>query len=170
VCFITAGPITKLFAWGEEESGGVSWVCVCVCSLLQDLVQSCLHGGGIWEDMSGLLDSFFSQPATDPRTIIIICIGIGCWLTENVWDLGIRNAIWKILKVFTKRGIKNNSKKSPLSFLIRSVFSLKRFKKSRTGKQKRFKKSCTIWYNFESPEFLCDCKFTGTNCLWVVIY
>ena len=22
VCFITAGPITKLFAWGEEESGG----------------------------------------------------------------------------------------------------------------------------------------------------
>jgi hypothetical protein len=27
-------------------------VCVCVCLLLQDLVQSCLHGGGgIWEDM-----------------------------------------------------------------------------------------------------------------------
>jgi hypothetical protein len=27
--------------------------CVCVCLLLQDLVQSCLHGGGggIWEDM-----------------------------------------------------------------------------------------------------------------------
>jgi hypothetical protein len=24
VCFITAGPITKLFAWGEE-------VCICVC-------------------------------------------------------------------------------------------------------------------------------------------
>jgi hypothetical protein len=22
VCFITAGPITKLCAWGEEESGG----------------------------------------------------------------------------------------------------------------------------------------------------
>ena len=22
VCFITAGPITKLFAWGGEESGG----------------------------------------------------------------------------------------------------------------------------------------------------
>jgi len=22
LCFITAGPITKLFAWGEEESGG----------------------------------------------------------------------------------------------------------------------------------------------------
>jgi hypothetical protein len=22
VCFITAGPITKMFAWGEEESGG----------------------------------------------------------------------------------------------------------------------------------------------------
>jgi hypothetical protein len=22
VCFITAGPLTKLFAWGEEESGG----------------------------------------------------------------------------------------------------------------------------------------------------
>ena len=22
VCFITAGPITKLFAWGDEESGG----------------------------------------------------------------------------------------------------------------------------------------------------
>ncbi len=22
VCFITAGPISKLFAWGEEESGG----------------------------------------------------------------------------------------------------------------------------------------------------
>ena len=22
VCFITAGPITKVFAWGEEESGG----------------------------------------------------------------------------------------------------------------------------------------------------
>jgi hypothetical protein len=22
VCFMTAGPITKLFAWGEEESGG----------------------------------------------------------------------------------------------------------------------------------------------------
>jgi len=22
VCFITAGPITKLFAWGEEDSGG----------------------------------------------------------------------------------------------------------------------------------------------------
>jgi len=22
VCFITPGPITKLFAWGEEESGG----------------------------------------------------------------------------------------------------------------------------------------------------
>ena len=22
VCFITAGPITKLFAWVEEESGG----------------------------------------------------------------------------------------------------------------------------------------------------
>jgi hypothetical protein len=42
VCvFITAGPSTKLF----------TWVCVCVCLLLQDLVQSCLHGGGgygIW--------------------------------------------------------------------------------------------------------------------------
>ena len=26
VCFITAGPITKLFAWGGEESGGhVLW-------------------------------------------------------------------------------------------------------------------------------------------------
>jgi hypothetical protein len=30
----------------------ISLVCVCVCLLLQDLVQSCLHGGGgRWEDM-----------------------------------------------------------------------------------------------------------------------
>jgi hypothetical protein len=67
VCvFITAGPSTKLFAW---EGGGYGrtcatkddeprpvWtrlpimptqgVCVCVCLLLQDLVQCCLHGGG----------------------------------------------------------------------------------------------------------------------------
>jgi hypothetical protein len=43
--FITAGPSTKLFACLR--------VCVCVCLLLQDLVQSCLRGGGggIWEDM-----------------------------------------------------------------------------------------------------------------------
>ena len=27
-------------------------------------------------------ETFFSQPATDPYTIIIICTGIGCWLTE----------------------------------------------------------------------------------------
>jgi hypothetical protein len=35
-----------------SERGGEG-VCVCVCLLLQDLVQSCLHGGGggIWEDM-----------------------------------------------------------------------------------------------------------------------
>jgi hypothetical protein len=55
--FITAGPSTKLFAWG----GGI-WedMCyerrradalVCVCLLLQDLVQSCLRGGG--GDMGG---------------------------------------------------------------------------------------------------------------------
>jgi hypothetical protein len=80
----TAGPSTKLLAWGgviwedmcyqrrraeacvdeaaphELVNRGCVWVCVCycrtvcvcVCLLLQDLVQSCLHGGrGIWEDM-----------------------------------------------------------------------------------------------------------------------
>ena len=38
VCFITAGPITKLFAWGEEDSGGhvlrettSRGLCVLVC-------------------------------------------------------------------------------------------------------------------------------------------
>ncbi len=25
VCFITAGPMTKLCAWGEEESGGMCY-------------------------------------------------------------------------------------------------------------------------------------------------
>jgi hypothetical protein len=37
---------------GARSSHGVC-VCVCVCLLLQDLVQSCLHGGGggILEDM-----------------------------------------------------------------------------------------------------------------------
>jgi hypothetical protein len=44
-------PYTKLCAWGEEAFylGGLH---ICVCLLLQDLVQSCLlGGGGIWEDM-----------------------------------------------------------------------------------------------------------------------
>jgi hypothetical protein len=45
VCFITAGPITKLFAWGEEESGAIGMPnCVCVL-LLQDLLQICSRGG-----------------------------------------------------------------------------------------------------------------------------
>jgi hypothetical protein len=35
--------------------------------------------------------TFFSQPATDPYTIIIICIGIGCWLTGK--RFGIRDSI-----------------------------------------------------------------------------
>jgi hypothetical protein len=35
-------------------------------------------------------ETFFSQPATDPHTIIIICTGIGCWLTEK--RLGSRNS------------------------------------------------------------------------------
>jgi hypothetical protein len=79
VC-VTAGPSTKLFAWGggdmeghvlrettsrglcglgcpsrTSERGGEGtklftwggiWEDMCVCLLLQDLVQSCLHGGG----------------------------------------------------------------------------------------------------------------------------
>jgi hypothetical protein len=36
--FITAGPSTKLLGWRVCVEG------VCVCLLLQDLVQSCLHG------------------------------------------------------------------------------------------------------------------------------
>jgi hypothetical protein len=50
VCvFITAVPITKLFAWGGGDSGGhvlrgpTSRV---VCLLLQYLLQSCSRGGG----------------------------------------------------------------------------------------------------------------------------
>jgi hypothetical protein len=46
VCvFITAGPSTKLFTSECSENP------VCVCLLLQDLVQRCLHGGG--GDMGG---------------------------------------------------------------------------------------------------------------------
>jgi hypothetical protein len=41
---------------GTTSRGLCRLVCLCVfmcvCLLLQDLVQSCLHwGGGIWEDM-----------------------------------------------------------------------------------------------------------------------
>jgi hypothetical protein len=61
--FITAVPSTKLFAWeGGETMEDMYYerlraeACVdgvCVCLLLQDLVQSCSRGGvgGIWEDM-----------------------------------------------------------------------------------------------------------------------
>jgi hypothetical protein len=36
----------------SHESHSRQNVCVCVCLLLQDLVQSCVHGGGgIWENM-----------------------------------------------------------------------------------------------------------------------
>jgi hypothetical protein len=56
--FITAGPSTKLFTWGMcvfitagpstklWGGGGDMGGHMCVCLLLQDLVQSCLHGGG----------------------------------------------------------------------------------------------------------------------------
>jgi hypothetical protein len=49
VCvFITAGPSTKLFAWGGGDMGGH----VLLCLLLQYLVQSCARGGRrIVEDM-----------------------------------------------------------------------------------------------------------------------
>jgi hypothetical protein len=30
-------------------------------------------------------ETFFSQPATDPYTIFIICTGIGCWLSVTVY-------------------------------------------------------------------------------------
>jgi hypothetical protein len=59
VCvYITAVPITKLFAGGGNNGVCVCLLlqdlvqsCLCVCLLLQDLVQSCLHGGG--GDMGG---------------------------------------------------------------------------------------------------------------------
>jgi hypothetical protein len=41
--FITAVPNTKLCAWGEEEWRTFMCYEICVCLLLQDLVQNCLH-------------------------------------------------------------------------------------------------------------------------------
>jgi hypothetical protein len=75
VCvFITAGPSTKLFTWGR---GGYGRTCAtrddeprpvwtslpCVCLLLQDLVQSCLHGGG------GGYARTFTTRDDDPRPV-----------------------------------------------------------------------------------------------------
>jgi hypothetical protein len=48
--FSRAGRGTTMF-WGNEQ-GPTVFLWECVCLLLQDLVQSCLRGGGgIWEDM-----------------------------------------------------------------------------------------------------------------------
>ena len=45
VCFITAGPITKLFAWGGEEFCGVCF-CVCVFITAGPMIKLCAGGEG----------------------------------------------------------------------------------------------------------------------------
>jgi hypothetical protein len=100
VCvFITAGHTTKLFAWGG--GGGCGRTCVtrddeprpvwtrlpithvCVCLLLQDLLQSCLRGGGcvfITAGPSTKLFTWGGGVGGYGRTCVFMCV---CLLLQD---------------------------------------------------------------------------------------